>query len=35
MIKTILAILGILAIGIICLFVLSACIVNSWGDKDE
>lgn len=35
MIKTILGALGLIAIGTICLFVVCACIVSSWGDKNE
>lgn len=34
MIKTILAILGLIAIGTICLFVWCACIVSDWSDRN-
>lgn len=35
MIKTILGILGLIAIGTICLFVICACIVSGWVEERE
>lgn len=35
MIKTILGILGLIGIGTICLFVTSACIINTIFDKKD
>ena len=34
MLKTILGILGLIAISIICLFVVCACIVSGWSDRN-
>lgn len=34
MIKEILGVLGLIAIGTICLFVVCACIVSGWSDRN-
>lgn len=34
MIKTILGTLGLIALGTICLFVVCACIVSGWSDRN-
>lgn len=33
--KTILSILGLIGIGTMCLIVWCACVVSSWGDKND
>ena len=35
MLKTILGILGLIALGTICLFVVCACIISSWVEERE
>lgn len=35
MAKTILGVLGLIGIGTICLFVVCACLVSNWGNKNE
>ena len=34
MLKTILGILGLIALGTICLFVVCVCIVSGWSDRN-